>query len=69
MNKNRNIIGALQEFFANNKFGKEINSISIIMSSIRTSFKRHCRATQLRDHYYDRTSSIKRKTNQSNITG
>ena len=39
MNKNRHIIGELQEFFANNDAGKAINSISTIMNSIRIQIK------------------------------
>ena len=35
MNKNRHIIGELQEFFANNDASKAINNISTIMNSIR----------------------------------
>ena len=35
MNKNRHIVGELQDFFANNDVGKAINSISTIMSSIK----------------------------------
>lgn len=38
MNKNRHIIGELQEFFANNDSGKAINSISTI-NSIRIQSK------------------------------
>lgn len=39
MNKNRHIIGELQEFFANNDASKAINSISTIMNSIRIQSK------------------------------
>ena len=39
MNKNRHIIGELQEFFANNDSSKAINSISTIMNSIRIQGK------------------------------
>ena len=39
MNKNRHIIGELQEFFANNDSSKAINSISTIMNSIRIQSK------------------------------
>ena len=39
MNKNRHIIGELQEFFASNDSSKAINSISIIMNSIRIQSK------------------------------
>ncbi len=39
MNKNRYIIGELQEFFANNDSSKAINSISTIMNSIRIQSK------------------------------
>ena len=35
MNKDRHIIGELQEFFANNDASKAIKSISAIMNSIR----------------------------------
>lgn len=35
MDKNRHIIGELQESFANNDSGKAINSISTIINSIR----------------------------------
>ena len=39
MNKNRHIIGELQEFFANKDSGKAINSLSAIMNSIRIQCK------------------------------
>ena len=39
MNKNRYIIGELQEFFAKNDSSKAINSISTIMNSIRIQSK------------------------------
>lgn len=39
MNKNRHIIGELQEFFAKNDSSKAINSISTIMNSIRIQSK------------------------------
>lgn len=35
MNKNRHIIGELQDFFVNSDSSKAINSISAIMNSIR----------------------------------
>lgn len=35
MNKNRHIIGELQELFANNDASKAVNSISTIMDSMR----------------------------------
>ena len=39
MNKNRHIIGELQEFFANKDSSKAINSISTIMNSLRIQSK------------------------------
>lgn len=39
MDKNRHIIGELQEFFANNDAGKAINEISIIINDIRIQSK------------------------------
>ena len=39
MNKNRHIIGELQDFFANNDASKAINSISTIMNNIRIQSK------------------------------
>ena len=39
MNKNRHIIGELQEFFANKDSGKAINSLSTVMNSIRIQSK------------------------------
>jgi len=45
MNKNRHIIGELQEFFANNDASKAINSISTIMNSIRIQVSTQFRAS------------------------
>ena len=41
MNKNRHIIGELQEFFANNDASKAINSISSIMEQHKDTEQSH----------------------------